>query len=206
VHLWQSLALEYASDLVVDEGWRIAGKSISSRSAWGAASLFAPPGRSPNPGRDLVIRIDPGQAFGTDITRPTRLCWSGWMTMTTFSLNIIGPRRRVLDGLLPGCRTGTGILAMGAALLGVPRWWPLTTTLSCAGGGRKCDHQRFGCTHPSGHGQRGSGARALRCGHGEHPGPAADRLAAALVSRLSPRDTCAERYPPGAARVGGCGF
>ena len=57
----------------------------------------------------LVIRLDPGQAFGTGHHETTRLCL------------------KALDGLArPGITmldvgTGSGVLAIGAALLGVPR-------------------------------------------------------------------------------------
>ena len=58
----------------------------------------------------LIIRIDPGRAFGTGHHESTRLCLE-WLESCQFAL---GPARMSLLDL----GTGSGILAIGAALLG----------------------------------------------------------------------------------------
>lgn len=60
---------------------------------------------------DLIIEIDPGQAFGTGTHATTSLVMEGLE-------GLVGKRsvRSLLD-----IGTGTGILAIGAALLGIPR-------------------------------------------------------------------------------------
>jgi ribosomal protein L11 methyltransferase len=63
----------------------------------------------PDDGRDIVIRLDPGLAFGTGSHPTTRLCMQ-WLE------DHVRPESTVLDY---GC--GSGILAIGARLLGAGR-------------------------------------------------------------------------------------
>ena len=74
-----------------------AGKSLVVKPSW--ESYAAQPG-------DKVIEIDPGMAFGTGTHETTAMCMS-------FLDDLICPGMKVLD-----VGTGSGILAMGAALLG----------------------------------------------------------------------------------------
>ncbi len=60
---------------------------------------------------DIVIRLDPGMAFGTGTHATTRLCLQALEEM-------LGSPSTVASALDVGC--GSGILAIGAALLGVP--------------------------------------------------------------------------------------
>lgn len=60
---------------------------------------------------DIVIRLDPGMAFGTGTHATTRLCLQALEEM-------LGPQASLASALDVGC--GSGILAIGAALLGVP--------------------------------------------------------------------------------------
>ena len=62
---------------------------------------------------DLVLRIDPGMAFGTGGHETTRLC----LEMLEKQMNSIGPACPSLLDL----GTGSGILAMAASLLGAGR-------------------------------------------------------------------------------------
>lgn len=57
----------------------------------------------------VVLRLDPGMAFGTGQHPTTRLCLAALAGR-------VGPATRVLD-----VGTGSGILAIGAALMGAPR-------------------------------------------------------------------------------------
>ncbi len=60
---------------------------------------------------DIVIRLDPGMAFGTGTHATTRLCLQALE-------EIVGASVSHASALDVGC--GSGILAIGAALLGVP--------------------------------------------------------------------------------------
>jgi ribosomal protein L11 methyltransferase len=116
----QSLALEYASDLVVDEGWADRWKEHFKPLRVGRRFIIAPTWEEPEPRPgDLVIRIDPGQAFGTGHHETTRLClewlddYGRLLAQRNRALTQSSRRPSFLD-----VGTGTGILAMGAALLG----------------------------------------------------------------------------------------
>jgi len=73
------------------------GEKLAVRPSW--AEYAAQPG-------DLVVELDPGMAFGTGTHETTALC-AGWLE------ELVRPGIKVID-----LGTGTGILAIAAALLG----------------------------------------------------------------------------------------
>ena len=93
------------------ERWKVHFKPLRV----GRHFLIVPTWEKANPGpEDLVIRMDPGRAFGTGHHETTRLClrwiedWAGgWRDSRPRSLLDVG--------------TGSGILALAASLLGVDR-------------------------------------------------------------------------------------
>jgi ribosomal protein L11 methyltransferase len=116
----QSLALEYASDLVTDEGWADRWKEHFKPLRVGRRFIVCPTWEEPDPRPgDLVIRIDPGQAFGTGHHETTRLCLE-WLD--DYDHHLAQHRRASASSsrrpAFLDVGTGTGILAMGAALLG----------------------------------------------------------------------------------------
>jgi ribosomal protein L11 methyltransferase len=116
----QDLALQYTSDLVVDEGWADRWKEHFKPLRVGRRFIICPTWEEPEPRPgDLVIRIDPGQAFGTGHHETTRLCLE-WLDdcdpLLAQHHRVSAPHSRRPAYLDVG--TGTGILAMGAALLG----------------------------------------------------------------------------------------
>ena len=112
--------LTYASHLVQDEGWADRWKEHFKPLHVGPRFIVCPTWEEPRARTgDLVIRIDPGQAFGTGHHETTRLCleWLGEHDdlLVRQDLAAAPPSRRpsLLD-----VGTGTAILAIGAALLG----------------------------------------------------------------------------------------
>lgn len=96
---------------VHEEDWATAWKAHFPVLRLGARTVIKPTWRDydPAPG-DVVIALDPGMAFGTGLHPTTRLCLLGLERWADAGL-VAGAR--VLD---VGC--GSGILALGAALLG----------------------------------------------------------------------------------------
>ncbi len=118
----ESLALQFSTQLVEEEGWADRWKEHFKPLRVGSRFIVCPTWEEPHASTgDVVIRIDPGQAFGTGHHETTRLClewldaydahWSRQRRVTTSA----GPRPALLD-----VGTGSGILAIGAALLGWP--------------------------------------------------------------------------------------
>jgi ribosomal protein L11 methyltransferase len=110
--------LPYVSDLVADEGWADRWKEHFKPLRVGRHFIICPTWEEPLAREnDRVIRIDPGQAFGTGHHETTRLCleWLEDYDETLIRQNPAGPKPSLLD-----VGTGTGILAIGAALLGWP--------------------------------------------------------------------------------------
>ncbi|MGD9600169.1 MAG: 50S ribosomal protein L11 methyltransferase [Gammaproteobacteria bacterium] len=91
---------------VADQDWQGAFRAHFGPRAFGP--LWVVPGwHTPPPAARLVMRLDPGMAFGTGTHPTTAMCLEWLATQASVA------RRRVLDY---GC--GSGILAIGAALLG----------------------------------------------------------------------------------------
>jgi ribosomal protein L11 methyltransferase len=90
-----------------EEDWANAWKQHYSVQRIGARTVIVPSWLEyqPEPG-DLVLRLDPGMAFGTGLHPTTQLC-------IAFVEQYVQPDMRVLD---LGC--GSGILAIAAARLG----------------------------------------------------------------------------------------
>ena len=99
-----------------DEDWAENWKEFYHPFAVGEQLIISPSWEEPSPelaeGRK-VIRLDPGSAFGTGYHESTRLCLQHMEALTT------DPKWGKADLLDYG--TGSGILAIGALLLGAPR-------------------------------------------------------------------------------------
>lgn len=96
---------------VHEEDWATAWKEHFPVMRLGRRIVIKPTWRDydPQPG-DIIIALDPGMAFGTGLHPTTRLC-------------LIGLERWSDEGIVTGASTfdvgsGSGILAVGAALLG----------------------------------------------------------------------------------------
>lgn len=97
---------------IPDEDWSETWKAHFKPLRVGERFLIVPTWEADNSGpADIVIRIDPGRAFGTGHHETTRLCLE-WLESRA--------EKRGTNGLgsLLDVGTGSGILAMGAALLG----------------------------------------------------------------------------------------
>jgi ribosomal protein L11 methyltransferase len=116
----ESEGFQVTSHLVVDEGWADRWKEHFKPLRVGRRFIVCPTWEEPRAGTgDLVIRIDPGQAFGTGHHETTRLCLE-WLDdydshLVSEDRTTTGSRGRLS---LLDVGTGTGILAMGAVLLG----------------------------------------------------------------------------------------
>ena len=108
--------LPHVTNLVADEGWADRWKAHFKPLRVGRRFIVCPTWEEPLASEnDRVIRMDPGQAFGTGHHETTRLCleWLENHDDTLVRHNVAGPKPSLLD-----VGTGTGILAIGAALLG----------------------------------------------------------------------------------------
>lgn len=103
---------------LLEEAWQHAWRQAFTPRAVGERLLIAPPWEIPSPtdGRRLVV-IEPGRAFGTGNHASTLGC----LTLLEVCL-----KRRPAAGALD-IGTGTGILAIAAAVLGVPTVTALDT-------------------------------------------------------------------------------
>ena len=96
---------------VHEEDWASAWKEHFPVMRLGARIVIKPTWRDYDPAPDdVVIALDPGMAFGTGLHPTTRLC-------------LVGLERWADEGLVEGASTfdvgsGSGVLAVGAALLG----------------------------------------------------------------------------------------
>jgi ribosomal protein L11 methyltransferase len=100
-------AVELTARPLYDEDWSVSWREFFGVVDYGARVVIVPSwvDHEPAPGQ-LVIRLDPGQAFGTGHHETTRLCLAALETT-------VRPGAEVLD-----VGTGSGILAIAATLLG----------------------------------------------------------------------------------------
>lgn len=97
---------------IPDEDWSETWKAHFKPLRIGRHFLIVPTWETANPGpEDVVIRLDPGRAFGTGHHETTRLCLE-WLESRAENGAPDSPWSLLDVG------TGSGILAMGAALLG----------------------------------------------------------------------------------------
>lgn len=99
-----------------DEDWAENWKEFYHPFAVGESLVVAPSWEEPTPAMAAgrrVLRIDPGSAFGTGYHESTRLCLLG--------LEALAEDPKWGQGGLLDYGTGSGILAIGALLLGCPK-------------------------------------------------------------------------------------
>ncbi len=107
------LGPEYVLSEIRDEDWSETWKAHFKPLRVGQSFLITPTWEEVLPGpSDLVIRIDPGRAFGTGHHETTRLCLQ-WLEKFARQQGAALKRISLLD-----VGTGSGILAIGGALLG----------------------------------------------------------------------------------------
>ncbi|MEA3407825.1 MAG: 50S ribosomal protein L11 methyltransferase [Chloroflexota bacterium] len=106
--------------ILAPEDWAESWKTFFSPQHIGEHTVIVPTWRSydPQPG-EIVIRLDPGMAFGTGLHATTRLC-------LVAIERLLQPGMRVLD-----VGTGSGILAISAALQGAEHVQALDTDPTC---------------------------------------------------------------------------
>lgn len=103
----------YSTHPLADDDWAHRWKSFFKPLRVGRHFLVCPTWEEPNPLEgDILIRLDPGMAFGTGHHETTRLCME-WLETWAAGQGDVSSRR-VLD-----VGTGSGILAMCSVLLGV---------------------------------------------------------------------------------------
>jgi len=100
-------AVELSARPIYEQDWAVSWREFFGVVETGGRVVVVPSWveHEPAPGQ-LVIRLDPGQAFGTGHHETTRLCLG-------FLDGLVAPGARVLD-----VGTGSGILAIAAVLLG----------------------------------------------------------------------------------------
>ncbi len=139
---------------VHEEDWASAWKDYFPVMRPGRRIVIKPTWRDYQPEPDdVIIALDPGMAFGTGLHPTTRLC-------------LLGLERWADEGLVAGAATldvgcGSGILAIGAALLGAATVRAVDTDpIAIEATRRERRPQRRG--HRSPPGQRAARCRALR--------------------------------------------
>ncbi|MFO7916795.1 MAG: 50S ribosomal protein L11 methyltransferase [Anaerolineae bacterium] len=102
------------------EDWTESWKSFFSPQHVGERTVIVPTWRSyePKP-EEIVLHLDPGMAFGTGLHATTRLC-------LVAIERLLQPGMKVLD-----VGTGSGILAISAALQGAEHVWALDIDPTC---------------------------------------------------------------------------
>ena len=96
--------------MLADENWATAWREHFRPLAVGATLLVAPPWDVPPPTGAVTIIVDPGRAFGTGHHGTTRGCLEALETLLT----------QVAPATALDLGTGSGILAIALARLGVP--------------------------------------------------------------------------------------
>ncbi|MFP3895370.1 MAG: 50S ribosomal protein L11 methyltransferase [Anaerolineales bacterium] len=106
--------------ILAPEDWTESWKSHFSPLHIGERTVVVPTWRSYKPrSEEIVLHLDPGMAFGTGLHATTRLCL---MAIE----RLLRPSMKVLD-----VGTGSGILAISAALQGAGHVWALDTDPTC---------------------------------------------------------------------------
>jgi ribosomal protein L11 methyltransferase len=107
--------IRYEQSSLIEENWAEAWKVHFKPLRVGKHFLVCPTWEHVVPeSRDRVILVDPGRAFGTGHHETTRLCLE-WLEEWAMGRTDLGAHSLLDVG------SGTGILAIGAALLGVGR-------------------------------------------------------------------------------------
>lgn len=121
------VTIEWGWDVqeVLGEDWKDAWKA-NFRGRRVSPRLAVRPSWDKETGLDgaIVIQIDPGQAFGTGLHETTRMCLE-WIDEMLGGEETTSCSPRPSRGLDVG--TGTGILAIAMARLGMPEIWALDT-------------------------------------------------------------------------------
>lgn len=106
------LPLTYSTSLIAEEDWADCWKEYFKPLRVGQHFLICPTWEKVTPGpEDIVVVLDPGRAFGTGHHESTRLCLEWLERWAAEQTNIT--KCALLD-----VGTGSGILAMAAAMLG----------------------------------------------------------------------------------------
>ncbi len=106
--------------ILAPEDWTESWKSFFSPQHVGKHTVIVPTWRSYEPKPDeIVLHLDPGMAFGTGLHATTRLC-------LVAIERLLRPGMKVLD-----VGTGSGILAISAAMQGAEHVWALDTDPTC---------------------------------------------------------------------------
>jgi ribosomal protein L11 methyltransferase len=104
--------MDFTSSALPDDDWADRWKAHFKPLRVGERIIVCPTWEEVNPGpREKVIHLDPGRAFGTGHHETTRLCLE-WIEAWAKARGDAAP------GSLLDVGTGSGLLAMGAALLG----------------------------------------------------------------------------------------
>ena len=98
--------LECTATIIDDESWESAWKKHYSPLEIGERLVVCPPWEDYDPGGRIVMRIEPGMAFGTGIDETTRLCLEVLESISVENADVLDV----------GC--GSGILSIGALMLG----------------------------------------------------------------------------------------